>query len=260
MNLNAYLDRVDYHPPQGRQILDLGHLHRQHLLHIPFENLSIHLGHPIRLSEEALFEKLVTRKRGGFCFEMNALFWKVLEAYDVKVTLLSCAVYNEEKENFGPVHSHLALMVFYKYDYWLVDVGFGDSFPEPLRLLPGQIQLMDGARYQFVISRDGLWTLMRSKGGDHPYIPMYRFSRVARQFDEFYEMCEYHQTSEKSHFTHRRLITQLIPDGRITLTDQKLKISSGSKVKEQAIESDEEFEKSLSEHFGMDWDEMKKAK
>lgn len=255
MDLQAYLDRIDYHPPQGRQHLDLGRMHRQHLLHVPFENLSIHLGQPIDLSDEALFDKLVTRGRGGFCFEMNGLFRRVMEAYDLPVALLACAVYSEERESFGLDFSHMALIVYYQYDYWLVDVGFGRSFPEPLRLMPHQIQIMDGVRYQLAPEREGTIVVQRSEGGK-PYQPLYRFKRMAHQFEEFFPMCQYHQTSPDSPFTQRRLISRLTAEGRVTLTGQVLKTTEGGSTLEQAVGSEADFERWLQEYFGLDWQAM----
>jgi N-hydroxyarylamine O-acetyltransferase len=68
MNISAYLDRIHYFGPLEPDITTLRGLHRAHLFSVPFENLDIHLGRSIQLEEEALFNKIVTNRRGGFCY------------------------------------------------------------------------------------------------------------------------------------------------------------------------------------------------
>ena len=250
--LDAYFDRIDFRPAPGATQLDLGRLHRQHLLHIPFENLSIHRGQKIELGFEALFDKLVTRKRGGFCFEMNGLFSWVLDQLNIQVNLFACSVFSPERKTWSDPFSHLALQVYHQYDYWLVDVGFGRSFPEPLRMVPQQIQHLDGIRYQFLTQADGAYLLQRQQGSQ-AYEAMYRFFRVPRKMEDFAGMSHFHQTSPDSPFTVQRLITRLIADGRVTLTDKELKITEGGQVYSQSLHSAEEFEAHLEAHFGMNW-------
>jgi len=95
---------------------------------VPFENLDIHLKRPIVLEDNALFDKIVTRKRGGFCYELNGLFAALLRALGFDVVMLSAGVANPERE-FGPDFDHMALLVTLEQS-WLADVGFGDSFVE----------------------------------------------------------------------------------------------------------------------------------
>ena len=94
--------------------------------------------------------------------------------------------------------------------------------------------------------------------GGGPYQPVYRFRKVAYKLQDFLQMCEYHQTSPDSQFTQRRLITQLVPEGRITLTDQKFTVSPDKEAFSRDITSPREFEeKLLMKHFSMDWQELK---
>src|ERR1700690_1319067 len=78
LDLAAYLQRIDYRGPLDASIETLGGLHLAHLCAVPFENLDIHLGRPIALDDAGLFEKIVTRRRGGFCYELNGLFAALL--------------------------------------------------------------------------------------------------------------------------------------------------------------------------------------
>ena len=133
MDVQAYLERIEY---QGSLTCDhetLRQLHLSHLLHVPFENLSIHAHEPIVLNDVALFEKVVTRRRGGFCYELNGLFAALLRELGFEVSMLSAQVASDQGE-FSPDFDHMTLMVGIKQARWLADVGFGDSFIEPLAL------------------------------------------------------------------------------------------------------------------------------
>src|SRR5579864_1973869 len=132
-----YLDRIHFPALVGSASLEpslqtLQGLHEAHLLAVPFENLSIYYDQPIILQETALYEKIVRRRRGGFCFELNGLFAALLRELGFEVTLLSASMAHANDE-FGPEIDHLALLVHLSED-WLVDVGNGDSFRRPLKV------------------------------------------------------------------------------------------------------------------------------
>src|SRR6267142_3850477 len=130
MDTQAYLKRINYTGPLAVSAETLRLLQVAHLRTVPFENLSIHSGEPILLNDEALFEKIVRRRRGGFCYELNGLFAALLRGLGFEVAMLSAQVANSEGV-FGPDFDHMTLVVTLR-ETWLVDVGFGDSFLEPL--------------------------------------------------------------------------------------------------------------------------------
>src|SRR5918995_2554428 len=109
MDVDAYLERIDYRGPLAPTAETLRRLHVAHLLAVPFENLSIHAGEPVVLDDEALFEKIVARRRGGFCYELNGLFAWLLRALGFRVTMLSARVVN--RGVVGPEYDHLTLQV-----------------------------------------------------------------------------------------------------------------------------------------------------
>ena len=98
MNIRTYLERIGYDKPVRLDVETLRGLHYAHLLAIPFENLDIQLGKPIQLTERALWEKIVIRKRGGFCYELNGLFAWLLKQIRYNVTYLNGRVYNSNGE------------------------------------------------------------------------------------------------------------------------------------------------------------------
>ena len=143
LNTKAYLERINYHGSLASTAETLRELQVAHLLAVPFENLSIHAKQPIVLEVEALYTKIVEHRRGGFCYEANGLFAALLRALGFEVTMLSAEVANAEG-GFSPDFDHMALMVSLE-QRWLVDVGFGDSFREPL-LLDERGEQVQGSR------------------------------------------------------------------------------------------------------------------
>src|SRR6185369_1445476 len=143
MNIDAYLERINYNGPHDVNAETLRALQVAHLMSVPFENLSIHAGEPIVLDEDALFGKIVENRRGGFCYEANGLFAGLLRALGFEVDMLSAGVARRDG-GFGPDFDHMTLMVTLA-ERWLVDVGFGDSFLEPL-LLDSRDEQVQGTR------------------------------------------------------------------------------------------------------------------
>ena len=154
MNVPAYLDRIRYQGSLTPNAESLRSLHRSHMFAVPFENLDISLGRNIICDENRFLHKIVEEKRGGFCYEMNGAFAALLRALGFKVTLLSARVSNADGSE-GPEFDHLALRVDLD-EPWLADVGFGDSFIEPLALEPDLDQEQFGKRYRLISTGGGL--------------------------------------------------------------------------------------------------------
>src|SRR5918912_1986724 len=108
MDVAAYLDRIDYRGPLEPTAETLRRLHVAHLLAVPFENLNIGMGWPIVLDQDALFAKIVVRRRGGFCYELNGLFAALLRTLGFDVVMLSAGAASATA-GFGPDFDHMAL-------------------------------------------------------------------------------------------------------------------------------------------------------
>ena len=247
MDIAAYLNRVNYSGPLTPSADTLRQLQLAHLRSVPFENLSIHSGEPIVLDNNALFEKIVTRRRGGFCYELNGLFAALLRELGFNVTMLSAEVANAVGE-LGPEFDHMALLVGLS-DRWLVDVGFGDSFREPLLLDDRTEQLQGLDAYRIDAAGDHL-VLMR-RVGTAEWKTQYRFSLQPHVFADYAEMCHYHQTSPQSHFTQRRICSRATPDGRVTLSDMRLITTKGLEKQERELADKDEYANVLSDQFGI---------
>src|SRR5215469_12743773 len=108
MDVEAYLRRIDYSGPREVSPAALRELHRQHLFTVPFENLDIPLATPILLDGNFFYDKIVVRRRGGFCYELNGLFGQLLAAMGFCVQMLSARVRREDG-GFGPDFDHMLL-------------------------------------------------------------------------------------------------------------------------------------------------------
>lgn len=256
MDISTYLKRIRYSGPRAANAAVLRGLHRAHLFAVPFENLDIHLGRPIRLEEEALFDKIVMRRRGGFCYELNGLFGRLLEALGYQVTLLSATVPHADG-TFGAEYDHLVLEVRAADDpqtAWLADVGFGDGPLEPLLMDdPGeQAQGERESRRTFQIRADGDYQQLWERGADGAWSMLYRYTRRPRAFEEFFGMCHFHQTSPESSFTHKRLCTLFTPGGRATLSHLTLILTDhAGNRKERELDGEEAYRRELGERFGV---------
>jgi N-hydroxyarylamine O-acetyltransferase len=242
MNIKAYLERINYNGPLTPSPEMLRDLQVAHLLAVPFENLSIHSGEPILLDEDALFTKIVEKKRGGFCYECNGLFAGLLRALGFEVAMLGAGVARPHG-GFGPNFDHMTLMVTLA-DRYLVDVGFGDSFLEPLLLDERGEQVQSTHSFRIVEDDEHL-ILMRDSE------PQYRFTLEPYGFADYEEMCRFHQTSPESHFTKNLICSRVTGDGRITLSGMKFITTSGPQRHEQTLTTQEEYDRILRDQFGV---------
>lgn len=248
LDVPAYLARIGCHGPFEPTLESLRLIHRAHLLAVPFENLDIHLKREIVVDEDAFVCKIVQRRRGGFCYEMNGAFAALLRGLGFRITLLSARVPREDGSE-GPEFDHLALRVDLD-EPWLADVGFGDSFLEPLRLRSdGAEQPQDGRNFRIV--EVGEWRLVERMEPDGLWKKQFLFTLQPRQLQDFTPMCRFHQTSPESPFTRRRVCTMATSDGRITLADRKLIVTANGKKEERELASEEEWRSVLNQMFGV---------
>ena len=160
--LTAYLDRIGAQRPGVLDEAALHVLHRAHLMTVPFENLSIHLNEPISLAEGDLVGKIVTRRRGGFCYELNGAFALLLEALGAHVVRVAARVHGDGR--LGPPFDHLALIVRLPggSGRWLADVGFGSHSTHPLRFDSRRDQADPAGRSRSPRPRPTTWTYSKT--------------------------------------------------------------------------------------------------
>jgi N-hydroxyarylamine O-acetyltransferase len=248
--VRAYLRRIAAERPGSADAAALRALHRAHLLTVPFENLSIHLAEPISLADNDLIDKIVRRRRGGFCYELNGAFALLLEALGFEVRRVAARVYGTG--GLGPPFDHLALVVAAAGSSrsWLADVGFGShsTFPLPFETGPdhddpaGHFLLADADGGDVDVLRDGE--------------PQYRLERRRRDLKDFVPTCWWQQTSPRSHFTQGLICSLLTTQGRVSLSGRTLITTADGTRSEVELRTDESVLAAYREHFGIDLDRV----
>lgn len=222
--VDRYLDRIGLTARPSVDRAGLAALQLAHLRTVPFENLSVAAGIPVSTDPAESVAKVVDSHRGGWCFELNGAFAELLEALGFSVQRLGAAVLLD-----GPtdVIDHVALEVTLD-QAWLVDVGFGESFTQPLQLnnqepQPGGPGIAD---FQIIPSWKG-HTLAKIEDGVP--VAQYRFSRLAREMADFTPASERLQSDRNLHWSNKAFATRIIDDGpeRVTLLSDRLKFHGG---------------------------------
>jgi N-hydroxyarylamine O-acetyltransferase len=244
--VGPYLDRIKVDRPARPDDDALRDLHLRHLATVPFENLSIHLGEDIVLEDEALVAKVVDRRRGGFCYELNGAFAALLTALGYEVEFLSARVFNGD--GLSLPFDHMALRV----GPWLADVGFGDHTHFPLRLDERGDQDDPGGTFRVEETPDGDLDVI--KDGK----PEYRLETRARALGDFEAGCWWHRTSPKSHFTRSLVCSMLTGFGRVTLSGRTFirTMRADGERRERELTDDEQVLKAYRTWFGVELDEV----
>jgi N-hydroxyarylamine O-acetyltransferase len=242
--LQHYFARVGYRGGRDTSLATLRSLHRAHLLTITYENLDIHLGRRLTLDTDAIFDKLVDERRGGWCFEMNGLFGRVLETLGFEVRYLSGAV-GRATHGWRAQGNHLVLLVTLDRP-WIADVGFGDGFLTPLPLEPGNYR-QDFLQYR--VSRDG----PRWRMDNHPYggADGFDFTLTPRTVDAFATACHELQTSPESGFVKTTVCERFTPHGLVMLRGAVLKEVTAAGVTTHVLSDAEAFEHTLRDRFDL---------
>jgi N-hydroxyarylamine O-acetyltransferase len=251
MDIHLYLARIGFSGKVTPNTETLKQLQTAHMQAVPFENLDIALGRTIQLDQNSLWDKIVTRKRGGFCYEVNGLFADLLKEIGFEVTYLNARDFHEEDNSFGIDFDHLTLMVKVPGEstQWLVDVGWGDTFTQPLNINDPYEQVQ-GLRGYWIEPFQGGFQLWQ-RGYEGKRERQYYFDLQSHHFPTEYEdTCSYHQISPLSPFTKNRIITLATAHGRVTLDNDSLKITENGTRTVTAV-TEEERPVLLEKYFGV---------
>jgi N-hydroxyarylamine O-acetyltransferase len=251
--LAAYLERIGVPHPATADAATLRTLHRAHQMTVPFENLSIHMAEPISLEPGDVLDKIVTRRRGGFCYELNGAFALLLEALGAEVTRVAARVHGDG--GLGPPFDHLALVVRPADGSgpWLADVGFGSHSTYPLLFDNRDPQDDPAATFELADAPEG--DVEVRKNGQ----PQYRVERRARALDEFVPTCWWQQTSPQSHFALSTICSRLTEDGRVSISERSLIRTSGGTRTEEQLADDDAALAAYRDHFGIILDRVPSA-
>lgn len=215
---------------------------------IPFEALDVYLQRPFDLELNRLYDKVVYKNRGGYCYELNTLFHTFLNAIGFDNYIISARIFDSEK--YGPEFDHMAIIVNLGEQY-LVDVGYGDLILQPILLHNEDVQEDRFKSYKIKSLGNDTFTLSQSLKGKNDFAVKYSFTNIPRSIHDFEEQNQWKQQSPDSHFVKNRICTLPTSDGRKTIMNNTYKVRSGNHVTEKEIVSDTELIHILVQDFGI---------
>ncbi|HEX4382976.1 MAG TPA: arylamine N-acetyltransferase [Myxococcales bacterium] len=246
MDLDGYLRRIGYSGLIRPDLATLRGVHRAHQLAVPFENLDVQLRRPVALDAEAAFDKIVRRRRGGWCYELNGLMAEALKALGFRVTRL-CAGVMREHEGDAQLGNHLCLLVELDEPY-LVDVGFGGSLLEPLPLAAGA---RSDVPYDLCLSQldDGHWRFVETTQSE-PF--SFDFRLGAADENLFARHCQRLQTEASSPFVQNLVVQRRTLETHLSLRGRVLTTLTAAGATKAVLRSAEELVATLRDRFDLD--------
>jgi N-hydroxyarylamine O-acetyltransferase len=247
MHIDNYLKRIGLDRPTRPDLASLVAIHRAHLLAIPYENLDVQLRRPVGLDPAAIFDKIVRRGRGGWCYEMNGLLDWALWELGFRVTRCAGAVLRETRGDVA-IGNHLVLKVELDEGLYLADAGFGDGPIDPIRIVPGEFT---SHGFRFRLSRvDGEWWRLSSfvKGG----VDSFDFTLNAAGESLVDEQCRLLQTSPDSSFVKTLVVQHHTPSGVTTLRGRVLRWTTPGGNTDRLLESAADLTSALKSEFSLD--------
>lgn len=249
LTIDAYLDRIGYAGARDAAPDTLATLQSAHLHAVPYENLDLLHGIPISLEIDHLFEKVVRRRRGGYCFELNALFGWLLKELGFEVTDLFGRFWRGETAP-PPKRRHHVLKVKAGDAHYLCDVGVGGAVPLfPLKLVEGVEQPQGDELYK--LERDDFfgWFLQERKQDE--WRPVYSFTEDPQLPIDFIAASFWCERSPDSFFHQRAMLALRTPDGRHTVDGDEFRIFDAAGVHAFVPKTKDEYREALRTYFGI---------
>jgi arylamine N-acetyltransferase len=253
LDLPGYFDRVNYRGAVEPSLEVLQHLITAHTRSIPFENLDPLLGIPVDdLGPEALIDKLVHRRRGGYCYEQNGLIGYVLAEIGFRVRRLAGrVVWMLPPGSPLPAQTHTVLAVTFpgSQGSYLVDVGFGGQTPtSPIRFEAGGVQQTTREPYRLEDRGDAL--MLQAQVRDE-WQPLYEFSTRTAPMIDLKVGSWFVSTHPSSHFVTNLMVATVTDDARWNMADRNLTIHRNGGTEKIRLDDAAAVIDTLSDRFGI---------
>lgn len=247
LDLDAYFRRIEYDGPREPTIEVFTALHLAHATHIPFENLDIHLGRPIRIDLESIQAKLVDSRRGGYCFEQNTLLAAALVKLGFRVTALSARVRLRATRVLPK--THMLLLVDLDGER-LADVGFGTGgLLMPVPLVPERVSRQHGRSYR-LMREPGTWVLQSLARG--AWQDMYAFTLEPHYPIDFEMANHYVSTHPNSRFVQTLVVQRQTIDACHLLRNREHSVVRGDDMQARSIDGDDQLLQVLDRSFDIE--------
>ncbi|HTQ13975.1 MAG TPA: arylamine N-acetyltransferase [Rhizomicrobium sp.] len=251
MQIDAYLDRIGFSGRPARDLAGLTALHRAHLRAIPYENIDVQLGRKVTTAIPAIYGKIVDRRRGGWCYEMNGMLGWALGELGFDVTRATGAVVREIAGQ-AMEGNHLVLRVQLPEGLYLADVGFGDGPLDPIRITPGSFEA-GGFSFGLEKADPGWWRLRNHRWGGAPSFD-FHLERASEAL--LSEKCEFLQTSPMSPFVQNLVAQRFVPGGLLVLRGRVLRRVTPDGVSDTLLQGADELVAALKRDFDLDVPEV----
>jgi N-hydroxyarylamine O-acetyltransferase len=250
VDLDAYFARIGYHGPARADLETLRALHALHPAAIPFEAVDVLLGRGVDLAPEAVDAKLIAARRGGYCFEQNGLFRRVLTALGFEVEgLIARVLWMRPPDGSKPGLSHMALRVQIGGEPWLVDVGFGGCvLTQPLRMVMDVAQ--PTAHEPFRLRQVGREMLLEAELSG-AWSPLYLALPDPAEDADYEAGNWWTSTHPGSLFRNHLLAARTTPQARYTLMGNRLTVRPPQGPGDQRELDAAGIEETLAETFGL---------
>ncbi|MCY9512963.1 arylamine N-acetyltransferase family protein [Paenibacillus apiarius] len=252
--VRAYLERIEYEGPVDVSAAALADLQECHLHAVPYENLDILRRVPLSLHIPDLFDKIVVRRRGGYCFELNALFGWLLRELGYPVTDLMSRFWRDEP-NPPPKRRHHVLKVEAGGAFYLCDVGVGGIVPrQPIQMAEGLEHQQGEECYRLVRDPEYGWMLCELKRGE--WCQLYSFTEEPQLAKDFIMATYWCENAPDSIFIQDAMVAIRTREGRSTVAGREFRIYASDQVSTFIPQTEAEYEEALRSYFGISLNEI----
>lgn len=245
--ISQYLQRIGYTGDTQPSLATLQALQQHHLYSIPFENIDL-LGECFvpNIDRDALFDKLVARRRGGVCYELNTSFYHLLCALGFSACQISGRCMLD-----GPLTGHVFTLVHLPEGDYTADVGFGDDAVPPLNINSREKVHAYHTDCWLEDDTDGLLRLYLQRPGQEPAF-QYQFALTVRTPEEIINTFRFTAAPGNTFFSERHICCRFTPEGKILLRRGILSIEEYNQiVLSQTITPGSETDACLRKYFDL---------
>lgn len=248
MDIPAYLKRIELDIELVNNLQTLNALHEAQAFCIPFENFNVQLKRPIPLDKESLFQKLIVNNRGGYCYELNILFYFLLKKIGFEVTCLIGRPLYGYNNAIRP-KTHMVLKVHTEGKDYLCDLGFGGKgLIKPIELVYEKENEQYGDTFQLIPHTDG-YELQSQL--NNTWVSLYSFDLEEQSLVDYELANFFNMHSPDSRFTQETICAMPTPKGRILLLNKEFKYKKDGKTETKSISSIEDYSEVLKTNFGI---------
>lgn len=226
INVNSQL--IETHTLEG-----LAHYMQRFMKTIPFEDINTQNQVPISTDVDVNFDKIVNRRRGGFCYELNTLnqYYLIKKGYDARIL---GATVNQQDGEWSFEDAHLTVYVKLEDEYYLVDVGFGESSVVPIPMNGEKIKDGQSGSYRVIRKDDNMYYMQKKKLSED-WVTQYKFHFIDRNIGYFKDMIYKNEHDSNSVFVNNLVISILTDNGRVTMTENNLTITENNQKKKMKV-------------------------